>query len=131
MKAIGRLYQYFDTKNIKPTRFEKDFGLSNGYFGVQLKRDADIGSSILELIINNCRDLDIKWLLTGDGSMLIDPEQKKESTLDYSNCPICNEKEKVIVNQAERIDELKETIALLRAQVNAPAAEDITKRKTA
>lgn len=70
MKAIGRLYQYFDYKHIKPTRFEKDNGLSNGYFGVQLKRDADIGSSILEIIINNCRDLNIEWLISGNGSML-------------------------------------------------------------
>ncbi len=130
MKAIGRLYQYFEYKSIKPTRFEKDFGLSNGYLGIQLKRDADIGSSILELIINNCRDLDIKWLLTGDGSMLIDSEQKNMPILDYSGCPICAEKEKVIINQAERIEELKETIALLRLQ-NSPVTEDKPKRNTA
>lgn len=70
MKAIERLHQYFDYKHIKPTRFEKDSGLSNGYFGIQLKRKADIGSSILEIIINNCRDLNIEWLISGNGSML-------------------------------------------------------------
>lgn len=70
MKAIERLYNYFDYKHIKPTRFEKDNGLSNGYFGIQLKRNADIGSSILEIIINNCRDLNIEWLISGNGSML-------------------------------------------------------------
>ena len=38
MKAIERLYQYLDYKGVKPTRFEKEIGLSNGYLGTQLKR---------------------------------------------------------------------------------------------
>jgi repressor LexA len=82
MKAIGRLYQYFDLKSIKPTRFEKEFGLSNGYFGIQRKRDADIGSSILEIVIDNCRDLNIDWLISGNGEMLRSDkkhEEQKES----------------------------------------------------
>lgn len=70
MKAIERLFEYFDYKKIKPTRFEKDFGLSNGYLAIQLKRKADIGSSILELVVNNCRDLNVEWLLTGNGVMI-------------------------------------------------------------
>lgn len=70
MKTIERLFQYFDYKNIKPTRFEKDFGLSNGYLAIQLKRKADVGSSILELVVNNCRDLNVEWLLTGKGMMI-------------------------------------------------------------
>ncbi|MEI6143116.1 MAG: hypothetical protein WCP85_27815 [Mariniphaga sp.] len=70
MKAIDRLFQYFEYKQIKPTRFEKDFGLSNGYLGIQLRRKADIGTSILKTIIDNCHDLDITWLITGKGHML-------------------------------------------------------------
>jgi len=48
MKAIQRLFQYFEFKHIKPTRLERDLGLGKGYLGLQLKREADIGSSILE-----------------------------------------------------------------------------------
>lgn len=70
MKPIERLYQYFENKDIKPTRFEKDYDISNGYFSTQLKRNADLGGGILEKIINNCRDLNIEWLLTGNGEML-------------------------------------------------------------
>lgn len=70
MKAIGRLYQYFEFKDIKPTRFERDLGFSNGYFSIQMRREADIGSSILEKITENCRDLNLDWLISGKGNMI-------------------------------------------------------------
>ena len=42
MKAIERLYQYMEYKGLKPTALEKEIGLSNGYLGVQRKRNADM-----------------------------------------------------------------------------------------
>ena len=85
MKAIERFYQYIEYKGIKPTRFEKDFGLSNGYLGTQLKRKGNLGEDILNSIVDNCLDISPEWLLTGQGSMLK-----------------ANEKENKII--AERID---------------------------
>jgi Predicted transcriptional regulator len=85
MKPIERLMQYFDFKSIKPTRFEKDTGLSNGYFGTQLKRNADIGTGILEIIIDNCLDLDIIWLLTGKGEMLQSTQSTPEAIRSNSS----------------------------------------------
>lgn len=70
MKAIDRLFEYLEFKGIKPTRLEKEIGLSNGYLGVQRKRNADIGSGVLEQIVNYCRDLNIEWLITGAGYMI-------------------------------------------------------------
>ena len=74
MKAIERLYEYFELKSIKPTAFEKAIGLSNGYLGTQKKRNADMGEAVILNIVNNCRDLSLNWLLTGQGSMLQDIE---------------------------------------------------------
>ena len=126
MKAIHRLYQYFDFKDIKPTRFEKENGLSNGYLGVQLKRSADIGSSIVELVINNCRDLNPEWLLTGDGEMLRSGEQnpeKKDRVQDVSAGEEENYLKKLVVSyektielQANEIARLKEKIARLKSE---------------
>ncbi len=70
MKIIERLYQYIKFKGIKPTRFEKNIGLSNGYLGTQLKRNADLGESILVKIIDNSLDLSPEWLITGKGEMI-------------------------------------------------------------
>ncbi|MDR1865964.1 MAG: hypothetical protein LBR08_10390 [Bacteroidales bacterium] len=75
MKAIERLHEYLNYKGLKPTRFEKQIGLSNGYLGTQLKRCADLGESIMGKIIDNCLDISPEWLLTGRGEMLKKQEE--------------------------------------------------------
>ncbi|SFD10009.1 S24 family peptidase [Flavobacterium phragmitis] len=72
MKAIQRLYEYINYKGIKPKPFENKIGLSNGYLGKQLKRNADLGESILLRVLENCPDLNPVWLLLGNESMLKD-----------------------------------------------------------
>lgn len=70
MKAINRVYKYIDYKGIKPTPFESKIGLSNGYLGKQLKRNADLGEGVLIKIIENCPEINPEWLLTGKEPML-------------------------------------------------------------
>lgn len=70
MKAINRLIEYLQYRKLAPTRAEKEWGLSNGYFGTQLKREADLGEGVFIKIIDNCLDINPEWLLTGRGEML-------------------------------------------------------------
>ena len=70
MKAINRVIQYIDNKGINNSLFEKKCGLSNGYLGTQLKRNADLGEGVLNKILDNCLDISPEWLLTGRGKML-------------------------------------------------------------
>ena len=117
MKAITRLYEYFKYKDIRPTPFEKELGLGNGYFSLQYRREADIGSSILEKIIEVCRDLDVEWLISGRGTMIktsIDlvPEVKavtkevvKESVA-LIDCEKCKMKDELITMKDEVIKTL-------------------------
>lgn len=37
MKAINRVFEYINAKGLKPTRLEKEIGLSNGYLRTQEK----------------------------------------------------------------------------------------------
>lgn len=69
MKAIERIYQYIDLKQISKSDFEKKCGISNGYLGKMYSRNADIGESILIQVLENCPDISPDWLLTGTGSM--------------------------------------------------------------
>ncbi|MDY0280314.1 MAG: hypothetical protein RBR35_07120 [Salinivirgaceae bacterium] len=70
MKIINRLNAYITQKGLKRQQFEAICGMSNGYFGKQLTRNADIGESILTSILDNCPDINPEWLVLGNGQML-------------------------------------------------------------
>jgi transcriptional regulator with XRE-family HTH domain len=71
MKIITRLHQYIEFKRISLNSFDKSIGVSNGYIGKQIKNEASIGGDILEKISCIYTDLNIDWLITGRGEMLI------------------------------------------------------------
>jgi hypothetical protein len=133
MKAIERLYQYFELKNIKPTRFEKEFGLSNGYFSVQMKRQADLGSSIIEIIINNCRDLNLTWLITGVGNMLnesvLTNEASKENiTVNHPNNELLTHLKEQIKEKDQQIIDLAGKVAVLKNE-NEKLTNELSQNK--
>jgi hypothetical protein len=70
MKPIERIAIYIHLKKITPHAFEKKIELSNGYFSKQLKHLGYVGSDILIRIYYTYTDLDILWVLTGEGQML-------------------------------------------------------------
>jgi hypothetical protein len=70
MKAIERISEYLNFKMICPHKFEQTLHISNGYFQKQLRNKGSIGSDILIKISENYPDLNMLWILTGEGSML-------------------------------------------------------------
>lgn len=124
MGTLDRLYQYFEIKGIKPTRFEKDAGLSNGYLKTMHDRTAEVGTKILIKIINNCRDLSIEWLLTGEGGMFR-PESNGHNATHCSNCANL---ERVIKAQEVTIQSLQKTIQQFEERLSADTS-DGQKRK--
>ena len=70
MKAIERISEYLNFKIITPHKFEQTVHLSNGYFQKQLRNKGSIGSDILIKVSENYDDLNILWVLTGEGNML-------------------------------------------------------------
>lgn len=70
MSVVKRVKEYIDFKGITNQKFEIEIGYSNGAFGTQLKNNKTIGSDKLENILNNYKDINPEWLLTGKGSML-------------------------------------------------------------
>lgn len=67
MTLRERVKAYCDKKNIAISRFEKNSGLSNGYFNQVTKRPS---IEKLDNISSTFPDLNIDWLLTGEGEML-------------------------------------------------------------
>ena len=83
MKPIERIAIYIHFKKISPHAFEKKIELSNGYYSKQLKQLGSVGSDILIKIHLAYPDLDILWILTGEGHML--KEHIIQSELSSSN----------------------------------------------
>lgn len=66
-KVSDRLASYLKNKGKGQTAFEKEAGLSRGYVK---HASNNMGSKIRAKIKEQCPDLNIEWLLTGEGSML-------------------------------------------------------------
>ena len=69
MRLMDRLYRYLTYKSISAYAFEHTCGLSNGYLGKQLRGKGNIGSNVLGKIKIHFPDLNIHWLVTGQGNM--------------------------------------------------------------
>jgi len=78
MKPIERIAIYIHFKKISPHAFEKKIDLSNGYFTKQLKHLGSVGSDILIRIHEAYADLDILWILTGEGQMIKEEDRDGE-----------------------------------------------------
>lgn len=70
MSAIERVYKYFEFKGIAPTAFEKKHGISNGYFSKQKKNKGKISEDVLVILLENCNDLNLHWVILGKGEMI-------------------------------------------------------------
>lgn len=113
MKAIERFFQYIEEKSIKPTVFERDNGLSNGYLATQLKRKGDLGERVLNTIVDSCTDINPIWLLTGKGEMLLQDENEvKNFSIDNQNIKRILELQKLSEEDQQRILETIDALIL-------------------
>jgi hypothetical protein len=69
MRLMDRLYRYLEYKSFSAYAFEHRCGLSNVYLGKQFRGKGNIGSGVLEKIKSHFPDLNIHWLVTGQGTM--------------------------------------------------------------
>lgn len=114
MKAIDRLFLYFEHKGLKPTPVGMELGLTNGYLSKMRDRHGSIGSDILETIFSNFPDLSPEWLITGSGSMI-----KGDTIMQSSVTPNDNLMQLVqtITSQAETIGSLKKEVEVLQDRI--------------
>ena len=81
MKPIERIAMYLQFNSVTPHAFEKKIKLSNGYFSKQFRNKGSVGSDILIKIHELYKDIDIMWVLTGEGQMLKDPSRLANNSL--------------------------------------------------
>lgn len=83
MKPIHRLEAYIKYKKLNSSAFDKSINASNGYIGKQIKNNASIGSDVIEKIASVYSDLNINWLITGEGEMLLSYDNFSNNQIAY------------------------------------------------
>lgn len=121
--TLKRIKQYIDLKGIKVSGFEKEIGMSNGSFASQLKNDKTIGVDKLENILKKYSDINIEWLLTGNGDMIKldlvnEPPTEYHGTLPENSEEVINYKE-LAEARKETIESLQKVILYLEALLAA------------
>ena len=81
MKPIERISMYLKFRSITPHAFEKKILLSNGYFSKQLRNHGSVGSDILIKIHARYTELNILWVLTGEGQMIHELEAQQQPAM--------------------------------------------------
>lgn len=108
MTLIKRLSYFFDVEGVKKTNLEKELGISNGYLGKMISRDASIGSDVLEKIVYHFPKLNANWLLRGDEDMYLGHIRKNDQI--KNSCSECELRERLLEAKEETIQTLKDRI---------------------
>jgi hypothetical protein len=136
MNTIERIFKFIEYKGISTNEFSKKTGVSNGYFAKQKASNANIGSQIIEKIVNNYPEISIDWLIMGQGEMLrtgLIQEVKTQPHPDRSNeiisvyKDLLREKDDKIERQNKRIWDLerelkdcKKNLAEIQESISSP-----------
>ncbi len=116
IKTIDRLMQFIKYSGLSARQFDLSIGASNGYTLRMSKNRASIGSDVIENILKTYPDLNVVWLLTGEGPML--KSQREEEILDFDNLSPEKQKEieqiietKIRERQREELKDLLREVA--------------------
>lgn len=91
--------EFIKFAGLSARQFDISIGAGNGYTLRMKKNNASIGSDVIESIIKTYPQLNVVWLLTGEGEML--KKEREEDILDFDQLP------KARQEQIERIIEMK------------------------
>ena len=130
MCIIERIYQLIDYKKDSVYKISKEIGVSNGYFSKTKPKNGSVGGDIIEKIVNYYTDVNVEWLITGEGSMLKQehapqakpPDDKYLLLLEEHNKTLkdqLKDKEAIIKEKEEKEALYKEKIKDLQQQVQA------------
>ncbi|MGB5821344.1 MAG: hypothetical protein WBG90_17800 [Saonia sp.] len=85
LKTIDRLMQFIKYAGLSARQFDISIGASNGYTLRMKKNNASIGSDVIESIIQTYPQLNLIWLITGEGEMIKKNEELE--ILDFDQLP--------------------------------------------
>ena len=120
MSTIKRLRQFVDFKGISKYKFYQLTGIANGY----LDREGNIGTDKCEQILSVFPELNLAWLVTGEGEMIIDSAK----TTTIATGDIIGNDNNVIAGNNNKVSEViePEYIEELREAAKAEVEEELS-----
>lgn len=116
MGIIERINMFRDYLRIGQTAFEVNVGVAKGYFS----KVKTLGSDKVVSIHERYPQLNIEWLITGEGDMIVSDEytrhQKENSKSDIPHYEEIADKENSRQIDNSTIEELKAEIVALKAE---------------
>lgn len=112
MNAKARIRKYLRYKDIRDADFKKTTGLSNGYL-----KGESIQSNKLAIIGKHYLDLNLKWIITGEGEMLLPAKKITDNSTGTIN-NVAHDEPQPINNSTQLIAELKKKVEELEKLVN-------------
>ena len=71
---MNHLKKYIDYKGISVLAFEKSIG-TRSTIDKAIKANTNLRSDIITRIIEKYTDINVNWILTGEGEMIVDPTE--------------------------------------------------------
>lgn len=90
-KTIDRLMQFIKFAGLSARQFDLSIGASNGYTLRMVKNNASIGSDVIENILKVYPQLNVVWLITGEGDML--KKREEAEIIDFDHLPKSRQQE--------------------------------------
>ena len=78
-KTIHRIMLVIKNLGISARQFDISIGTANGYILRMQKNNASVGSDVIERIIQLYPQVNLVWLITGKGDMLLEDNKTKNS----------------------------------------------------
>ena len=82
IKTIDRLMQFISYAGLSARQFDISIGAANGYTLRMKKNRASIGSDVIENIVRTYPQLNVAWLITGEGEMLKSGKEQEMKTFE-------------------------------------------------
>lgn len=107
-KTINRIMLVIKHLGISARQFDISIGTANGYILRMQKNNASVGSDVIERIIQLYPQINLVWLITGEGNMLLENTKTKASKTNLEIEQYINDRlsEKWSVEKKQLLDEI-------------------------